>query len=267
MSLVCVALSALAVPVAAQKCPVKPAAPPFQQEVPGPNDHFEWYSAYAPDPAPGNGNDFDRRVRNLGGTLLKYDWPVGRMYNFALPPGESDSLCVNYGRANSARGKLHHGRMNESSDTSVWEGEGEPAGKNIVGRFIFFFSDKGGDPKVDLVIESTFDGKAYNYSLRNTGQATVRASWQAGGEVNLFQELKNETPSVPESFPFEIGKRSESIIAEQLKKAKTLEPGQVVSIHVASLAAPKLLLTNLDVGSLDGRPLAGAILPILLPGH
>lgn len=43
-----VTVSVLAQPLTAQRCPVKPASPPFQQEVSGPNDHFEWYSAFAP---------------------------------------------------------------------------------------------------------------------------------------------------------------------------------------------------------------------------
>jgi hypothetical protein len=265
--LLCVALSALAEYLAGQKCPVQPAAQPYQQEVPGPNDHFEWYSAYAPDAAPGNGNDFDRHVRNLGGTLLKYDWPVGRMYNYTLPTGQSDSLCVNYGRANSARGPINHGRLNDSSPTSVWEGENEPPAKNIVSRFIFFFSDKGGDPEVGLTLESTFDGKIYSYSLTNSSRETIRVSWQTGGAVNLFQELQTGTPSLSRSAALEFKKRTESMLAEQLKKGRTLEPGQIVSMHAISAATPKAISTNLDVGTLDGRPLAGAILFILVPGH
>jgi len=261
----CIALSALAQSLAGQKCPVQPAAQPFQQEVPGPNDHFEWYSAYAPDPAPGNGNDFDRHVRNLGEKLLKYDWHVGRMYNFALPAGQSDSLCVNYGRANSARGPLHHGRMNERSPTSVWEGEDEPSANDIISRFIFFFSDKGGDPEVSLVLESSFDGKGYSYSLKNTSKETVRVSWQTDGTVDLFQKLQKEIPST--SVAVEIGKRSESTIAEQIKQGRTIEPGQTIPFRVVSIAAPKAISTNLDIGSLDGRPLAGAILFILVPEH
>jgi hypothetical protein len=258
-----------------QQCPVKPGAQPFQQEVSGPHDHFEWYSAYGADASVGNGNDFERHVRNLGAGLLKYDWTIGRMYNFGLPPGHLDTLCVNYGRANSARGPLYHGRLNESSDTSVWEGEGESSSGRIISRFTFFFVEKTGDPQVDIVLESTFNGEAYSYSVRNIGRAAVRVGWHAF-RVNLVENLKTvdsvsvhvvrakKTPDPPSSSSFEIGARSESAIAEQIKEGEPFEAGHVLSLNVPSTAPPKVILTNLDVGALDGRPLAGAALPILL---
>jgi hypothetical protein len=157
--------------------------------------------------------------------------------------------------------------MNERSPTSVWEGEDEPSAKDIISRFIFFFSDKGGDPEVSLVLESSFDAKGYSYSLKNTSKETVRVSWQTDGTVDLFQKLQKEIPSLSTSVAVEIGKRSESTIAEQIKQGRTIEPGQTIPFRVVSTAAPKAISTNLDIGSLDGRPLAGAILFILVPGH
>jgi hypothetical protein len=276
--LMCTLLTVYGRPLPAQRCPVKPYAAPFQQEVSTALDHFEWYSAYAPDPAPGNGNDFDRHVRNLGGKLLKYDWPIGGLYNFGLPPGKSDSVCINYGRVNAMRGKLFYGRLDDAVDTSVYRGEGEPPGKNVMSRFNFFFSEAGADPQVEIDVESRFDGKTYSYSLRNVGSTSVRVAWHHY-KIDLFEELRfalslkvevkhpDGTTSYATSLPSQDERKSESAISEELKKGRTLEPGQAISGHRESDATPSVFSTNLDVGSSEGRPLAGAVLPILVPGR
>lgn len=252
----------------AQVCPVKPAAPPFHQSVPGTINSFEWYSAYGLSKTPGNGNDYERSVHNTGAKLLKYTWPVGRMYDFALPPGQTDSICINYGRPKPERGDLHFGRMDDAVQTSVWEGEAEPAAKSIISRFIFFFSKEGGDdPEGGLVLQSSVEEGKYTYRLKNISRETVRISWTVNWEVSLFEQLNQPSRPLRQYSAIEFGKMPESALADQLKKGKILEPGQAISFSISSGSKPVRIDTNLDVGSVDGRPLAGAILSILVPGR
>lgn len=265
-----VAVTALALPLLGQRCPVTPATPPFHQVVSTPISHFEWYSAYAPDPNPGYGSDFDRYVRNLGHALLKYDWPVGGMYNFALQPEQEDTLCVNYGRPNSVRGPLYYGRMNAAVDSSVWEGEAEPRSGQILSRFSFSSSERKEDPQVVMTLMSRYDGGRYVYRLQNISHATVRIAWHAGAETNLLQELREHTLPPFRLLPSEIyrtGERPSSrlTITDELRKGRTLEPRQLLMFDLGSTSHPRVVLTHLDVGSLDARPLAGATLPIIAP--
>jgi hypothetical protein len=266
-----VAMTAIALPLLGQPCPVTPATPPFHQVVPSPIAHFEWYSAYAPDPSPGYGSDFDRYVRNLGHALLKYDWPVGGLYNFALQPEQQDTLCVNYGRPNSVRGPLYYGRMDALADTSVWEGEGEPRSGQILSRFSFSSSQREGDPQIVMTLMSRFDGERYIYRLQNISHASVRISWHAAAETNLLEELQEHTHLPFRLLPsgiYRTGKRpSRLTITEELRRGRTLEPRQLLMFKLRSTSHPRVVLTHLDVGSLDARPLAGAILPILAPGR
>jgi hypothetical protein len=266
---IAVAVTAIALPLLGQRCPVTPATRPFRQVVSSSIAHFEWYSAYASDPNPGYGSDFDRYVRNLGHALLKYDWPVGGMYNFALQPEHEDTLCVNYGRPNSVRGPLYYGRMNAVADSSVWEGEGEPRSGQILSRFSFSSSERNGDPQVVITLMSKYDGERYLYRLQNISHVTVRISWHAGAETNMLQELQEHAlPSfrLLRSEIYGTGERPSRLrITDEIRKGRTLEPRQLLMFDLGSTSHARVVLTHLDVGSLDARPLAGAILPILAP--
>ena len=157
----------------------------------------------------------------------------------------------------------------------MWEGEGEPSSRRIISRFTFSFVEKTGDPQVDIVLESTFNGEAYSYFVRNTGKAAVRVAWHAF-KVDLIENLKTvdsvtvrkdhvkSAPDPPSSRAIEIGPGSGSASDERIKEGQPFEAGHVLSLKVPSTAPPEVILTKLDVGTLDGRPLAGATLPILL---
>jgi len=270
--LACIVLTFAQAPLWGQNCPTKPAERPFRQVISSLNDRFEWYSAYAQEPDPRYGTDFERHVQNLGKGLLKYEWPLGGLYNLHLQPGHADRACISYGRINPERGPLFYGRMNDSTDTSVWKGEGEPSARNV-GLFTSNFVEKGDDPEVQIVLESTFDGHAYSYSLKNTGPTSVRAAWHHF-EVDLFERL-----TVSESVKVEVKRggqmiqsvespperHSEDALRELLKRAKTLEPGQTIAARKESTASAQLIMTNVDIGSIEGQPLAGVALPILVP--
>lgn len=249
-----------------QPCPVKPGPNSvFQNQVSQNGSHFEWYSAYARDPSAGNENTFDRHVRNLGPGVLNFTWPIGRLYSLALPPGESVSVCEPFGWPIPKRGPLKYGALASTAPTEVWEGQDEPKAQDLLSRFIFFFEDDSGDPKAVLTLESKFTGSAYHYWLRNAGQQTLRVSWTVGQGRNLFDELPK--PSVPPaaSRALPVGSRSEEALAALLRKGRTLEPGQTISITLESGAPPTAIPTNFDVGSVASRPLAGSILSILVP--
>jgi hypothetical protein len=88
------------------QCPIPPndQFTPFTNSENKPSGHFEWYSAAEVNPTQGGGHPshvFERKVINLSKTTtLKYDWPIGRMQNDALPAGETDPFCHEYGWPN-----------------------------------------------------------------------------------------------------------------------------------------------------------------------
>ena len=175
---------------------------PFSGGENNPSGHFEWYSAAAPNPQTGGGHPshvFERHVKNLGSTTLKYDWPVGRMHNDALSPGTSDPFCYEYGWPNQADGPLHYGRGNDETKTTVWEGKDEPKTGAIWAIFAFNIGSGDGAQKFSMrvmtSVRKTPSGSfSYDYLFESlSGKVTVQ--WDVEKYKTLMENLKKRDMS------------------------------------------------------------------------
>jgi len=228
--------------------PADPQFTPFHNKVDKPAEHFEWYSAAARNPTQGGGHPshvFDRHVENLGNTTLKYNWPVGRMHNDALPAGSTDPFCYEYGWPNQKDGPLNYGRGNDLTDTTVWEGKDEPKASSIAASFSFSVLDGDHTRTISLRVSS---------SVRQAGIAFSYAYYfisKAGQVVTLYWDVEKD-----------------QILFENLKKNQISKVFQVEGkreIIFDSPAVPTVDFRTVNI-VINGKQVAGVEMPMLLPG-
>lgn len=285
VSILAFALSAAIASVAENKCPLKNPFKHFSASVQ--QADLEWYSAYSPDPESGNGNIFERRVKNLSHKLLKYDWPVGRMLNFGLPAGETDTLCIEYGFPNMKRGPLDYGRGVDQTPTQVWEGEGESQGGGISSVFAFHF-EQGGDPEVVIKVSSWRLDNVIHYEVTNASRLTLRIVLQDEKGSDLLPDFHPGSPGqrttpLPKISNYQKGGQPSSSggtlftrnvedemgiedrVTGLIKRAGSLEPNETRSMNITSGARIAVMNDKIYIGSTSGQALGGAIIPVLVP--
>lgn len=255
---------------AQDQCPLKQPKGQYSQSLP--KAGLEWYSAYSPSQKAGNGNMFERRVTNLGHTLLKYDWPVGRMANFGLPAGSLDALCIEYGFPNMKRGDLKYGRGTEHTPTQVWEGEGEPKEKGIRGVFIFHFDEGGGDPEGVVILSSEQKGTVIRYKVTNASRVTLVMASENRLGLDLLQKSRlGSQPKVSKKGTvFSVNIEDDLRIEDQVtvllkKKGVPLEPNETRSVEVTSGKKTSVMDTRIYLGAGSGRTLGVVTIPVLAP--
>lgn len=221
---------------------------PFSGKLNKPFANFEWYSATSPNPVQGGGHPshvFERKVTNRASTTLKYTWPVGRMYNDALPPGQTDSYCYEFGWPNQDDGPLNYGRGNDKTATTVWEGKDEPGAQSISSLLTFNVLEEGKVRQVTLLVESstrpTPEGVlAYGYLFRNLSERPIRLEWRVQEDKPLLGELRKRN----------------------LTQALSIETAREFSFE--SRYGSFTRFRGIDI-LWNGRPVAGAVVPILVP--
>ncbi len=240
---------------ASQDCPPLPKGDqfkPFQNTVQNGLTKFQWYSDVAPNPQQGGGHPgyaFDRKVDNQGKGALKYIWKVGRMYNIGLPEGaKPDFYCGEFGWPNQKDGPLDYGRGNDSTGTTVWEGKDEPTTPSHIAALLSFtISDTNTTREVALQIESevtsSFEGLRYTYTLKNIGRSSMRLNWKVA-DLLQFRDALNE---------------------KHLEFPMALTTGARFENSFSSRSMAQVLFTDVQILSNDGKELAGASVPTLLP--
>ncbi len=249
----CVLVLFLAPSLSFGQCPI-PANNQFKPFKGGENNasgHFEWYSAAGENPTQGGGHPshvFERKVTNLGNATLKYDWPVGRMHNEALPAGKADPFCHEYGWPNQKDGPLNYGRGNAKTDTTVWEGKDEPAATAIRSSFTFNVLDKAGTVRmVSVQVESSIQRTSqtqffYSIAFTNRSDEAVTLSWDVEKDPVVLQELrKMDRTSV-----------------------FTIERKEALKVAFESTLQPSPVFKGLNI-LMDKVQMAGAEVPVLLP--
>lgn len=201
-------LSALPCAVHAQLCPL-PADQeykPFQNKVENGVTKFEWYSAAAHNPIKDGGHPthaFERTVTNTGKGALKYEWKVARMRNQALPEGsQPDRFCQEYGFPNPTDGPLTYGRGNDSTDTTVWRGKGEPPPSTLTANLEFTVRENNSSYRVVLMVQSVVAATStqafqYTYRVKNSSKMPTTLRWAIADVPEVARAVQEKGFQLP----------------------------------------------------------------------
>ena len=201
-------MSAIPCKVCAQLCPLPQDQEfkPFQNEVQNGVTKFEWYSAAAHNPIKDGGHPshaFERRVTNTGKGALKYEWKVARMRNQALPEGsEPDRFCQEYGFPNPTDGPLTYGRGDDSTETTVWRGKGEPPPSSLTANLEFTVRENESSYRVVLMVQSGVKATStqafqYTYLVKNSSKVPTTLRWAITDVPEVARALKEKGFQLP----------------------------------------------------------------------
>lgn len=216
-----------------------------------PAGYFRWCSNEGPAGSQGGaslGYAVEVSVSNLSQReTLKYDWPVGRLHNSALPKEYADVYCEATNWPNQGAGKIAYGRGNREADTQVWTPSPIAQSRRSSGSFLIHFSTKRGPGSAlvrvtSSVLELGPHRFHYDYVFENLQKEPVRLFWGVGDDTAVMETLRHRELS---TVFFVKGRRE---------------------VQFDSARSPTHGVRRVDV-MVNGEDVAGVAMQMILPGR